>query len=79
MDERKIAFISCVNDEEKYEKCLSHLERLCIPEGMTVVYIPVRGASSMASGYERARRASDAKYKVYLHQDVYIIETAFLC
>ena len=35
-------------------------------------------APSMAAGYNRAMRESDAKYKIYLHQDVWIIEPSFL-
>ena len=32
----------------------------------------------MAAGYEAARRASRARYKVYLHQDVYVVHRGFL-
>lgn len=78
MDEKKIAFISCVNDEEKYGRCRSYLEKLRVPEGMTTEYVPIRGAVSMTSGYNEACRRTDAKYKIYLHQDVNIVEEDFL-
>ena len=69
-DDEKIAFITCVNDEEKYEECLLYLRHLRLPRGMAAEYIPVRGAASMASGYNEAMRGSSARYKVYLHQGI---------
>ena len=38
----------------------------------------VKDAKSMTSGYNEAMRASDAKYKVYLHQDVLILNRGFI-
>lgn len=73
MDEKKIACITCVNDERLYEEALLYLRRLSLPEGMALELYPVRGAASMASGYNEAMRKSDAKYKIYLHQDVFVI------
>ena len=32
----------------------------------------------MAAGYNEAMKKSNARYKVYLHQDVMILETAFI-
>ncbi len=73
MDERKICFITCVNDEAWYEESLLYLKSLCLPEGMRAEYLPVRGASSMCAGYNEGMRQSDAKYKVYLHQDTLVV------
>lgn len=78
MDRKKIAFITCVNDEAKYEECRYYLQRLCVPDGYTVDMISIRKAPSMASGYNAGMTDSDAKYKVYLHQDVLIINTHFI-
>lgn len=78
MNPNKIECITCVNDEEKYEKCLACLKKLQVPEGMELSFRPVRGAKSMVDGYEQARKASDAKYKLYLHQDLFITEETFL-
>ena len=70
---QKIAFITCVNDEEWYSECLLYLRHLELPEGMEAEYIGIRGAKSMASGYNEGLRRSDARYKVYLHQDVLVV------
>lgn len=72
MDEKKIAFIICVNDEEEFSECRYYLERLFVPEGYHTDIISIRGASSMTAGYNAGMKSSDAKYKVYLHQDVFI-------
>ena len=73
MDERKIACITCVNDERMYEEAALYIRHLDLPEGMSLELIPIRDAGSMAEGYDRAMRQSDAKYKVYLHQDVFVV------
>ena len=72
-NEKEICFITCVNDEAWYEESLLYLRHLELPSGMTAAYLPVRGASSMAAGYNQAMRQSAAKYKVYLHQDTLIV------
>lgn len=73
-DAKKIAFISCVNDEEMYDECVRYLKHIEMPQGFSAQLVPVRGAPSMAAGYEAARRASSARYKVYLHQDILLTE-----
>ena len=78
LDAQKVAFITCVNSEEWYSECRIYLESLYIPDGFTAEYIPVRGASSMCSGYAQAQAQSDAKYKVYLHQDTLIVNKDYV-
>ena len=73
MNQRKVAFITCVNNEDWYSECLLYLKHLNIPVGMTVEFIPIRSAASMTSGYNKAMNSSDAKYKIYLHQDTLIV------
>lgn len=72
-DEGKICFITCVNDEEWYRESLLYLKHLHLPPGMTADYVAVRGAASMAAGYDGAMGSSEAKYKVYLHQDTLVV------
>lgn len=74
MDENKICFISCVTNDEQYNESVLFLKNLNLPEDMQAEFLSVRGAASMTGGYNQAMRASDAKYKVYLHQDVFVIE-----
>ena len=73
LDRNKIAFISCVNDEDMYKECLLYLKSLRVPHGMSIEYIPVRNAVSMCAGYNEGAHMSDAKYKIYLHQDVLVV------
>lgn len=73
MDEKKICFITCVNQEQYYRECLQYIQHLLVPEGYQTEILAVYDASSMAAGYNEAMKSSDAKYKVYLHQDVFLI------
>ena len=77
-DKNKICFIICTNDGQQLEECLMYLSLLHVPEGYSTDVVTVTGAASMASGYNGAMRSSDAKYKIYLHQDTFIVETFFL-
>ncbi|WP_162174129.1 glycosyltransferase [Clostridium akagii] len=78
INDKKICFISCVNDNEKYEECLKYINNLDIPEGYITDSIAIRDAYSMTSAYNDAMRESDARYKVYLHQDTFIINKNFI-
>ena len=72
LNNKKIAFILAVNNELYYEECLWYLQQLTVPTGYETDIIAVREAKSMAEAYNAAMESSDAKYKVYLHQDVFI-------
>ena len=76
--DKSIAFIMCVNDENKYEECVRYINSLYIPDGFKKEIIAVRNSRSMASGYNYAMNKSKAKYKVYLHQDTMIINKNFI-
>lgn len=78
MNDKKICFISAVNDDRQYFQCLSLINALKIPNGFEVDVIPVRNATSMCSAYNKGMKQSDAKYKIYLHQDTYIINLNFI-
>lgn len=77
-NKKKIAFIICSNDKQETEECLFYLKNLKVPEKYSIEIIPVYGAVSMAAGYNTGMRESNAKYKVYLHQDTFIINTDFI-
>lgn len=78
MNDKKIAFITCVNNEKQYTEALHYIQLLIVPEGYETDVIAVREAPSMTAGYNAAMKSSDAKYKVYLHQDVFIINKNFI-
>ena len=78
MNEHKIAFIYCYNDEELLKESSLYIQSLNIPIGYEIETIPVENAVSMCTGYNFAMQKTDAKYKVYLHQDVFIINQNFI-
>ncbi len=78
MNANKICFVTCVNDEKMYQKCLWDIQHLEVPVGYEIETLAIRKAVSMTGGYNDSLHRTDAKYKVYLHQDVYIINKNFL-
>lgn len=78
MNEKKFSFIICCNNESYLEECSLYLRQLAVPKDFTTDIIPIRGAASMTAGYNEGMRLSDAKYKVYLHQDVFILNRNFI-
>ena len=69
VNDHKFCFIICANDETYLEECLWYINRLSMPEGFERETLVIRNASSMTNGYNQAMGKSDAKYKIYLHQD----------
>lgn len=78
MNPNKICFIMCTNDTTYCNEAISYIEGLDIPDGYVVDILTVTDAASMTAGYNEAMHASDAKYKIYMHQDVMIINQNFL-
>ena len=78
MNDKKICFILCVNNEIFTNECLLYLQRLFVPEGYDTDVLTIEEAESMCSGYNEGMKASDAKYKIYLHQDTFIVDRYFL-
>lgn len=78
MNEKQIAFIMCINKEQEYVEALYYIEHLDLPEGFTKDIITITDAPSMAAGYQAAMKSSNAKYKVYMHQDVFIYNNSFI-
>lgn len=78
MNQHQIAFIFCVNNELYFNEACQYIERLHIPDGYSIDIIAVREAESMCAAYNAAMKSSEAKYKIYLHQDVFIRNHFFL-
>ena len=78
MNEEKICFIICTNDAFQMRECRLYIENLELPEGFELEIQEIRNAPSMAEGYNRGMHQSDARYKIYLHQDVLIVYKRFL-
>lgn len=75
---QKICIIMCVNNPLYLEECFLYLNRLVIPDGFEVDILTISDAKSMTSGYNEGLNASDAKYKIYMHQDVFIVNKEFI-
>ncbi len=78
LDPHAIAFLTLVNNETQYATCCRYLDALEIPSGYTVERIAVYGATSMAEGYQRAMESCAARYKLYVHQDTYLVHRGLL-
>lgn len=78
INEKEICFIICTNDLEQYAECDAYIRRLKVPEGMSLDIISIQDAPSICEGYNAGMDASDAMYKVYMHQDVLILNPNFV-
>ncbi len=78
MNISEICFISAVNDIERYNRSLFTWQNLEVPAGFVVNSLIVQDASSMAEAYQIGMESSKAKYKIYVHQDVEILQSNFL-
>ncbi len=78
LNENKVSFIICTNDNLFFEECVRYINWLEVPEGMKVEILEIQGAKSMTAGYNEGMNSSDAKYKIYMHHDVFIINKYFL-
>lgn len=78
MNDRKFAFIICINDSLLLEECVHYLDRLDVPEGYETELLTIPDGESIASAYNEAMQASDARYKIYMHQDVFVLNRHLL-
>ena len=77
-DDRKICFIVCVNNDKYAAECQLYIDSLIVPQGYATDVISITNAESMAAGYNAAMQESDARYKIYLHQDTFIRNRNFI-
>lgn len=76
--DKEICFIICTNNQVYLEECIYYIRQLNVPIGFRIDILTVTEACSMTSGYNEAMQCSRAKYKVYLHQDVFIVNSNFI-
>ncbi|WP_051211755.1 glycosyltransferase family protein [Butyrivibrio fibrisolvens] len=74
----EIAFVICTNDEVELEEAKYYINRLYVPDGCEVSVLAIYDAPCICNGYNEAIDCSAAKYKVYMHHDVRIIDRYFL-
>lgn len=68
----------CSNDPLYAGECMYYIDHLRIPDGYRIEVLTIEDARSMTSGYNEGMQYSPAKYKVYLHQDTFIIDPDFI-
>ncbi len=77
IDFHKFQFIYCVDNDQQFQNSWNHVCRLNIPPGYKIDKTVITNAGSITKGYNQAMVGSNAKYKLYLHQDVDILEENF--
>lgn len=78
MNRYKFCFIICVNQEIFLQECVFYIHKLEIPSNYEIDIITIKEAPNITEAYQSAMQASDAKYKIYLHQDLFILNSNFL-
>lgn len=78
MNDHKFCFIICTNDELLLNECIHYINHLIIPDGYAIDLLTITDATSITSGYQDAMEQSDAKYKIYMHQDVFLLNQNLL-
>ncbi len=71
---QKLAFLFCTNDESYTEECIFYIEHMQLPEGVQGEILPIWGAPSMAAGYNYGMMHTDAKMKIYMHHDTFLLD-----
>lgn len=77
-ERHEFCFIICTNDPVYAQECIYYINHLIVPEKIEIDILTVEEAKSLASGYNEAMQCSQAKYKVYLHHDTFIINPNFI-
>lgn len=75
---QKIAFIITSNNQEMSDEVVRYINNLIVPEGYCTDILVITEAFSMTQAYNYAMKQTDAKYKIYLHQDLFIVNRNFI-
>lgn len=78
MNDKLFAFIICTNNEIFLRECITYIHQLDIPAGYDIDIISIHDAPYMTAGYNAGMISSNAKYKIYMHQDTFILNKYFL-
>ena len=78
MDNHKFCIIMCTNNRKYEQEAQYYIKQLIIPSGYTLETHSIYGAKSMTEGYQEGMLSCDAKYKIYIHQDVFIVNRNIL-
>lgn len=72
------AIITAVSDENMYAECLYYINHLNLPKNCNLTIHPIRNATSMTEAYNIGCSKTNAKYKIYIHQDTMLINQNLL-
>lgn len=78
MNDHKFTFILCTNDTVLLDECIHYINHLAIPDGYEADLLTITDAASITRGYNEGMEASDARYKIYIHQDVFVLNRYLL-
>lgn len=73
MDKNSVCVITYVKNKNIYEECLFYLKNLKVPEKMSLEFLGITEAKSIAEAYNKAIMISKAKYKIYVDENAFII------
>lgn len=78
MREKKLAFFVRKSDEVCYSACLESLQALHLPAGYEAELFTLAAESPYAAQANRALTLSDAKYKIYINDDVRLVRSQLI-
>lgn len=78
MDNRKIEFIINYKNEQYLAECLLYIHRLQIPKGYEIAISGMAETSDRTDEDYTKPVQSNAKYKVYLRENTFIVDDTFL-
>lgn len=73
-----ISFVIIGQDDDEFAGCIDSIKKLRIPDGLAATCIRVPDAAGFSSAAQQGMLASDAKYKVYVHETVRLEREDFL-
>lgn len=74
MNENKISIIVYRENDVLFERLMESFESVIIPEDYEVELLEVSSGKNKAAAYNEGMNASDAKYKIYIDENVKILE-----
>ena len=72
MADKHISFIICKSNEIAYQRLMTSLSKLIIPEGIQADVITVAEEENRAKAYNIGMSETTAKYKIYVDENVEI-------
>ncbi|MCM1082969.1 MAG: glycosyltransferase [Clostridium sp.] len=78
MNDKQFAFIICTDNDQYYQECTRYIQELVIPQGYTIDIITITDTVSISEAYNAGMEASNATYKIYMHQSTFILNQTFL-